>query len=70
MYLYMNNVKTGEGNINLVYPIDNFDTEGKFKEIAIVNFFQDTTIWNIEQDIELELGSEKSSLNLGKKKIP
>ena len=67
MYLYMNNVKTGERNINLVYPID---TEGNFKEIAIVNFFQDTTIWKIGQDIELKVGSEKSSIKIPKKKIP
>ena len=70
MYLYMNNVKTGERNINLFYPIDNFDTEGNFKEIAIVNFFQDTTTWNIGQDIELKVGSEKSSIEIPKKKIP
>ena len=66
MYLYMNDVKTGESNIHLVYPIENFDNS---KEIAIVNFFQDTATWNIKSDVELELGSEKSSITLGKKQI-
>ena len=54
----MNNIKTGERNIHLAFPIDNNDN---LKEIAIVNFFQDTTTWKIKSDTEITLGSDNNS---------
>ena len=66
----MNDVKNGEENLNLAFPIDNFN---KFKEIAIVNFFQDNTTWIIQEEMELKLEptSKLSYLKtIEKKKIP
>ena len=58
MYFYMNGIKTGERSIHLTFPIDNP------REIAIVNFFQDTTTWKVKSDREITLGPENSKFKL------
>ena len=67
MYLYMNSV-VGEKTIHLPLPIDNRDG---YLEIAIVNFFQDNTTWDIKSDLAttLESGGKAVGLKVIPKKL-